>query len=556
MQYTHRIRRTSSTIAAGAYTSSMVAATSLSQAMPASTPDVYVHPSGLSRAAKGTFGEQIMERVVPREFLKGTGNWASVPPRNGPQGLDGLFLRTGSRGNIRPPLVVEAKFNKAQLGYTKDGRQMSESWVRPRLADAIEAYRTLLWGNDNPAIRRAFVPEGAEAVPVPLGNGKQAQVWKEDGTPHVFLPDGVSSDGVRSQMKQVAQILEGVAEGKVTYRGRIFRYRVVDGNHEITLQGISRDAGLLSGENDVQVISGKGDQLPGTVRDALKNGLQATLEQAGLSTDDAKQIAEHCVDHPEHLNQVSTEERDGYVTYTDGHLKLLKVSVMGGAAAAGMTLLRQVWKTGSVNWTQTGQHGIAGMAGAGAAHATGTALHWTLVETEVGQKIAGMMPLQKIGGQSIQKVFGITGGSIVGSAVYLSTLYVLGSVDRKQAARQIGRSAAQVVAAKGAGAAAVTGAAAYGTASTGTAIASLSGAAAQNATLAWWGGGSLASGGFGMSGGLAVLGGIGTVAGLAAIAATGYIFRKMDKAERRTTVKARLSIVAERVARGEQAEWV
>lgn len=46
------------------------------------------------------------------------------------------------------------------------------------------------------------------------------------------------------------------------------------------------------------------------------------------------------------------------------------------------------------------------------------------------------------------------------------------------------------------------------TASTGTAIATLSGAAAQNATLAFFGGGSLASGGFGIAGGTAVLGGL------------------------------------------------
>ena len=45
-------------------------------------------------------------------------------------------------------------------------------------------------------------------------------------------------------------------------------------------------------------------------------------------------------------------------------------------------------------------------------------------------------------------------------------------------------------------------------ASTGTAIASLSGAASTSATLAWLGGGSLATGGFGMAGGVIVLGGI------------------------------------------------
>jgi hypothetical protein len=52
------------------------------------------------------------------------------------------------------------------------------------------------------------------------------------------------------------------------------------------------------------------------------------------------------------------------------------------------------------------------------------------------------------------------------------------------------------------------GAMAFGAASTGTAIASLSGAAATNATLAFLGGGSLAAGGMGIAGGTAVLGGL------------------------------------------------
>ena len=61
---------------------------------------------------------------------------------------------------------------------------------------------------------------------------------------------------------------------------------------------------------------------------------------------------------------------------------------------------------------------------------------------------------------------------------------------------------------------AVTAFGAYGaasvlaTASTGTAIASLSGAAATNATLAFFGGGALAAGGLGMAGVAAVLGGL------------------------------------------------
>lgn len=63
-----------------------------------------------------------------------------------------------------------------------------------------------------------------------------------------------------------------------------------------------------------------------------------------------------------------------------------------------------------------------------------------------------------------------------------------------------------------------------GTAGTGTAISTLSGAAATNATLAWLGGGTLASGGAGIAGGTIVLGSI--VAGPALAIAGWFIGNK------------------------------
>ena len=72
----------------------------------------------------------------------------------------------------------------------------------------------------------------------------------------------------------------------------------------------------------------------------------------------------------------------------------------------------------------------------------------------------------------------------------------------------IGGIAGGSLLAMGAYSGALSGAGGLAVASTGTAIGSLSGAAATNATLAWLGGGSLATGGFGMVGGMAVLGGL------------------------------------------------
>ncbi|MEL4241581.1 hypothetical protein [Shewanella xiamenensis] len=65
-----------------------------------------------------------------------------------------------------------------------------------------------------------------------------------------------------------------------------------------------------------------------------------------------------------------------------------------------------------------------------------------------------------------------------------------------------------------------------GSASTGTAISSLSGVAATNATLAWFGGGSLATGGAGMAGGFWVLGGI--VAAPIVFFSTKSAYKKVD----------------------------
>ena len=87
---------------------------------------------------------------------------------------------------------------------------------------------------------------------------------------------------------------------------------------------------------------------------------------------------------------------------------------------------------------------------------------------------------------------------------------------------------------------AYSAAGALATASTGTAIAGLSGAAATNATLAFFGGGSLAAGGLGIAGGTAVLGGlvagpalavIGLVAGSKASANKDKAYTNLKKAE-------------------------
>lgn len=121
----------------------------------------------------------------------------------------------------------------------------------------------------------------------------------------------------------------------------------------------------------------------------------------------------------------------------------------------------------------------------------------------------------------------------------LDTQYV-GSIDGKEESQKVligglrkhtqvsvlktlTESAAGAIAGVGMGAGTAAGVfsavSAAATASTGTAIASLSGAAASSATLAWLGGGTLAAGGMGVAGGTAVLTGIVALPALLAVGA-------------------------------------
>lgn len=143
------------------------------------------------------------------------------------------------------------------------------------------------------------------------------------------------------------------------------------------------------------------------------------------------------------------------------------------------------------------------------------------------QRGAVAQSLEKLGEEKLQILAG-TVTSFVSAFEKIKNIDFISSVgleeleklhiDQKdfEELKELGNFAIQVAGGVTAGAAggALTAIGAYGAAqtfaaaSTGTAIASLSGAAATNATLAFFGGGSLAAGGLGMAGGMMVLGGL------------------------------------------------
>lgn len=111
----------------------------------------------------------------------------------------------------------------------------------------------------------------------------------------------------------------------------------------------------------------------------------------------------------------------------------------------------------------------------------------------------------------------------------------------------------KIVGASAAGAAAAYaaygGVMAFAAASTGTSIATLSGAAAYNATMAALGGGSLAAGGFGMAGGAMVLGGV-LVAPIMAIAGWAYASHAEEALSDARKIQAEVNEAVKKITKG------
>jgi hypothetical protein len=217
-------------------------------------------------------------------------------------------------------------------------------------------------------------------------------------------------------------------------------------------------------------------------------------------------------------------------------------------------MARQLTREEDVDAVEIGRTAVVGAGSAGLAYQTGVGIHTGLLTTKPGRQIASLMPADQIAGQSVEQILG-AGGGAVGSTAFIVGMHLTGDMTPQQSRRMVGRSLARILAFKGTTATTMGVVASTATASTGTPITALSGAAAHNATLAAMGGGATAGGGLGMAAGEIALGGMSFGVGTLFFVGTGYLFKRMDEAEQKATIEARIKLAKENVEEGNQPEW-
>jgi hypothetical protein len=474
-------------------------------------------------ATKGLLGEGILTSSVTQGLFESANRpWVALTAhRVGAQGIDGLFVRTGRDGSPSQLLVADAKFGSSQLSMTRSGRQMSASWVRPRLRLTGRNY---VAAADALRDGRPLTVEAVMKVGLPGGTATVVRFDRE-GTAIIGLADRRT---VEQQLRRTGAFLIDAANGRVAYQARVHTFDMRDGEHVIKIQRLNRATGRAVGSP--KTIRRRWSQLDSRVRQLVRDEVLSALAASGYPPEDLAALTKRACRDPKFFHGLRRQARSRWLTGVDsGMAKAVGVSTVLAAAfevsvglAEGHIDLRRVLQTGAL---------AAGAAASG--YWVTTQVESLMPTTALGRALSRALPLRGAGGSIAAGYAGLAAGIAVGALTAVAA-YGFGLVDGRgvklMAASSVSGSLAAV--AVQSGAMAVAG---YGTAGTGAAISGLSGAAATSAKLAWLGG-TVAGGG-------AILTGGALAAGAAVAVGVSFVVSKLEEAEKRRLVEGHLELV-------------
>jgi hypothetical protein len=530
--------------------SGIVTGSEVLRASPNLIPSLYSGPpihTWAMNHAKGELTEALTERFMTEGFFERTGNWVPGTPASiGRTGIDGLLFKTDTKGYVRDMMVTETKYGSSKLGNTKDGVQMGTRWVQQRLHQTSEMYQRLYEAAENGISKGTFRGSkmSSNSVHVPLRNGEQAIVWKKNGKVYYYTKSQVQPNEVRTQIGRTKTYVQAAAEGRISIKTRIFRYKVDGNEHVFTL--CDTKTGIE------KTYRGKFENLPPRMQRLIKHEFEKLFSK-GRSPEEARKLAEKACKDPDFFRSMN---RDARWSWRQG-FDVNTIRLAGGAfvITAAISALMD-WQRGQrIDWEKALVTGTLGGTSAAAGYYVGTQIQSLLYATKAGQSILRSIPIRSLAGKSGTSLLGGVAGGAATQAIFLYGLYFLGYSDLKSANRCMIAGGLGTAGGAGAAATAMALVVANGSAGTGAAIAGLAGMAQTNAAMAVLGGGTIASGGGGMALGATVLSGGTAVVVIAVMAGTMVVFKKLDEKEQRTVLEGRLEITNKRVAEGRQVEW-
>lgn len=501
-------------------------ATSSFSAMLSKTPLLLgkYHITGTT-ATLGTLGETIIENNSLTSFLNETGNWHTLSPRLGRQGLDHIFIKQDKMGRIRDLMIGETKYRNSQLGHTKDGIQMGKTWISKRLIAMGGRY--IEFSKVNEIKDMPFLGD-VRKMNVILNNGKEVYFWQknsQDSWKFSGNPDELAEAQRKANL--YGKYLIKAGSGEISYRSRIFQVRPSDNDIIISI----RDAKNVGKTKNLS-------NLPELQNIRLKNAMNKNIDSKIIAAELKRKLPHFAEkDLLKIADKITTKALASRTTPTNIIWSYAKSSMITSLIANGVDIVIQMTKNGNVDWKQTGIVSGSVFVGTGFAHG----LNWTMNKTLFCQRMLSLLS-NKLGCSTswLGSTISSTAGGFLVSALISYGMYFAGYSDLGSANVSFYAGAVGTTAGILTSTAMFSLAATFGTAGTGTPIASLYGAAATKAALAWLGGGTIASGGGGAIMGTVVVGGAVVVVAIVTSAAFMYAIHKVDEAIEDKRVEALL----------------
>lgn len=483
---------------------------------------------------RGDYGETIVGKFYLEQYLKRSGSWQSISARFGRQGIDQIYIKYDTLGRPRDIIVGEVKYGSSSIGTTKqDGIQIGRQWTEKRLVALGSRYLRAGSFEDIIIQERPSKLNVRHQIEIDLGNGRKGIFWREDGRSQ-WKYEGRQEDLPLAQKKarSIGQFLKKAGENVIRVRRRIFEVKT--DNDFLTIK--IKDAKYLDSGISQTKIRGK------TMRIRL-NSASGKLSNQALSEEIAKQLKRNlpylsdneCRDYAQKIVDKRTNVEDIRIPSNSFAKTVFATSLKAGTAGAIFALAVEAISqglNGRLDYQRLFGNAALGFGAVGA----GTAVGQITTAAIIKSRIAHAALTETASSLGISSSFlGNAVGSSVGAGVSFIIFayggYLLGYYDSYTA----NKIAISGLIGAGGGTAAASGTMAlvssYAVAGTGTEISSLSGAAATNASLAWLGGGPIASGGGGVAAGTVALASVVTVTVIAVSAATMYCFHLYEQKE-------------------------
>lgn len=455
---------------------------------------------------RGSLGENVAGNCFLKNTLSRTGNWQAITPRSGRQGLDHLYVKTNSRGVPTKLLIGESKFNTSPLGETSDGIQMGKRWINRRLVALGSRYLDAAGKSDIAIARMPLNPN--RSIEVTLPNGAHRHFWKSSSR-DTWKFSGTKSElaVAKVQASRYGLFLQKAGSEIISYRSRIFNILPRGNDLEVIVydaanvekNAVLHDLKKISTIRLKNALSDNGKLSKGVVDDMAKT-LQSKLR---LSDSEARSLARN-VRRQYTVKDLMKPASIHKEIFTSRSL-WVGVGIASAFSLLDVTaqLVASDFDFRSVDWRPAALGTASAFGGLVSGHYVKAGLNLPYAHNMI-HSLSGSLHCSS---GAMSTFLSSNAAGIIATAIFSYGMYFFGGMDLQTANRQmlvgsmaVGASSLFVAGTMGA-------LAAWGTAGTGTAIATLSGAAATNASLALLGGGTLAAGGGGVLLGTAILSG-------------------------------------------------